>query len=103
MNNFGIRHTPGYRSKLTSFICPGEKDQMLLKAIVLGLLTSILITCEKDTGLNPEYEPVETKHYGSVSALVQELSFRSNGFTIVGDLHPAVIMVHGSVIKVPDA
>ena len=64
------------------------------------------MTCEreKDQDPNPVYKPAVTIQFGDVSALVQEVSFRSNGFTIVGDfrtpvegdLHPAIIMVHGS-------
>jgi len=78
----------------------------MVKNIFLLLLTSILTTCEKDTdpGLNTVYGPAYTWQFGDVSANVQELSFNSNGFSIVGDLrtpiegelHPVIIMVHGS-------
>jgi len=79
---------------------------MKLKIILTVILTCLLITCEKesDPGLDPVYGPVVTKQFGDVTANVQELSFNSNGFKIVGDFRtpvegesfPAVIMVHGS-------
>ena len=66
----------------------------------------MLFSCEKnkDQGLNPVYGPAVTMQIGSESALVQELSFNSGNFSIVGDLRapvqgdlfPAIIMVHGS-------
>jgi hypothetical protein len=60
---------------------------MKLKAMFLVLLTIVLVSCEKnkDTGLEPVYGPAVTKQFGTVSALVQQLSFHSNGFSIVGD------------------
>jgi len=74
--------------------------------IIIFLLLALFFMCEKDknTGLNPEYGPVMTGHFGDVSALVQEVSFHSNDFYIVGDfrtpvvgeVHPVIIMVHGS-------
>ena len=59
-----------------------------LKAIILVLITVVFLTCEKDTdtGLNPVYGPTVTKQFGEVTATVQELSFKSNGFSIVGDI-----------------
>jgi pimeloyl-ACP methyl ester carboxylesterase len=85
---------------------PTKKIQLMLRTTFLVLLVCILISCEKnkDPGLNPEYGTAVTMKFGNVSALVQELSFNSGSFTIVGDfrtpvqgeLFPAIIMVHGS-------
>ena len=79
--------------------------QLKLKAIIF-LLPALFMMCEKDkdTGLNPEYGPVLTGHFGDASALIQEVSFHSDNFYVVGDLrtpvageiHPAIIMAHGS-------
>ena len=77
-----------------------------LNAIFIILLSVVFSNCNKDTELvpGPVYGPVVNKLFGEVPALVQEVSFRSNGFSIVGDfrtpidggVHPAIIMVHGS-------
>lgn len=84
------------------------QDGMIPKRLTsafLILFVSILISCEKDDpGLNPVYGDAVTRQFGDVPALVQELSFNSGGFHIVGDfrtptegeLFPAIIMVHGS-------
>jgi len=74
--------------------------------IFLIVLTIVFVSCEKDSDppLDPVYGPVITKQFGEVTATVQELSFNSNGFKIVGDFRtpasgdtfPAIIMVHGS-------
>ncbi len=70
------------------------------------LLICILLSCEKnkDPELNPVYGSTVTKRFGEESALVYELSFNSDGFSIVGDfrtpvegeLFPVIVMVHGS-------
>jgi pimeloyl-ACP methyl ester carboxylesterase len=88
------------------FNFPSGKVQIKPKTAFLVLLVSILISCEKnkDPGLNPVYGPAVTKQFGDVSALVQELSFNSGDFYVVGDfrtpvegeLFPVIIMVHGS-------
>ena len=76
------------------------------KILFLLLLGTLLISCEnnKDQPLNPVYGPAVTMQYGEESAMVQELSFNSGNFYIVGDLRspvegdlfPVIIMVHGS-------
>jgi pimeloyl-ACP methyl ester carboxylesterase len=99
MLNFGLR-TLNRINQTTIMI------QLKLKTAFLVLLASILTSCEKnkDQGLNPVYGPVVTMQFGEVSAQVQELSFNSGNFYIVGDLRtpigedlfPVIIMVHGS-------
>ena len=79
---------------------------MKLKFDFLLLLASLLVSCEKnkEQGLNPVYGPAVTMQFGDASAQVEELSFNSGNFFIVGDLRiptegdlfPAIIMVHGS-------
>lgn len=79
---------------------------MRSKTILLIILACVYISCEKksDPPLNPVYGPVVTRQFGEVTANVQELSFNSNGFKIVGDFRtpvvgetfPAIILVHGS-------
>jgi pimeloyl-ACP methyl ester carboxylesterase len=66
---------------------------------ILSFLVLLFMGCEKI-----EYGPEETRQFGSEMAIVQEISFPSNGFTIVGDLrtptegdhHPVILMIHGS-------
>jgi pimeloyl-ACP methyl ester carboxylesterase len=97
---------PMYCFKFIGFLCWSGRCQINLKAVFLVLLTIVFLSCEKnkDTGSDPVYGPAVTKQFGAVSANVQELSFRSNGFSIVGDfrtpvsgeVHPVIIMVHGS-------
>jgi pimeloyl-ACP methyl ester carboxylesterase len=75
-------------------------------ATTVSLFISIvfLLACDKETDLNPVYQPAVKKQFGDITAYVQEVSFQKNGFKIVGDLrtpltgdkHPAIIMVHGS-------
>jgi len=63
------------------------------------VLIPLSMACEKI-----EYGPEEIRQFGSETALVQELTFPSDEFTIVGDLrtpvegdsHPVVLMIHGS-------
>jgi pimeloyl-ACP methyl ester carboxylesterase len=72
-----------------------EKTQMLV--VFLALLLSACGTAVKR-------EAVGTLSFGSQEASVEEISFRSGKFRLVGDLrlpegegpHPAIIMVHGS-------
>jgi len=69
-------------------------------AIILIFLVFILTSCSSA----PSFGPQETKIYGGESALVQEVRFKSNGFSIAGDLRlptkaemqPVIILVHGS-------
>jgi len=101
-----MENEPGNCSKSLSLILLRRKGKMKLKAIFLVFVMIVLTSCEKneEIGLNPVYGPAVTKQFGSVSALVQELSFNSNGFSIVGDfrtpvggeVHPVIIMIHGS-------
>jgi len=64
----------------------------------------LLLSCDKETEIEPVYGPAVEKQFGDVTAYVQEFSFHTSGFSIVGDLrtpitgdkHPAIIMVHGS-------
>jgi pimeloyl-ACP methyl ester carboxylesterase len=68
--------------------------------VLMGLII-VLSSCEKD---KVEYGPEEIMQFGTESARVQELSFPSGDFTIVGDLrmpleggpHPVILMIHGS-------
>ncbi len=84
-----------------------RRNQFKIMIIFIILLsTTLFLTCEKDTDIdqNPVYKPSVEMQFGTISALVQEVSFQTNGFSIVGDLrtpvegeeHPAIIMVHGS-------
>jgi pimeloyl-ACP methyl ester carboxylesterase len=51
-----------------------------------------------------EYGPETSRQFGSETAVVQEITFRSDKFTLVGDLrkpegsgpHPVILMIHGS-------
>jgi pimeloyl-ACP methyl ester carboxylesterase len=77
-----------------------------LKTVFLLILVNILLSCEKnkDQPLNPVYGTAVTMQFGDASAQVQELSFNSGQFYVVGDLRspaegdlfPVIIMVHGS-------
>ncbi|UCH13943.1 MAG: alpha/beta fold hydrolase [Bacteroidales bacterium] len=72
----------------------------------LFIFSTLFLMCEKDKEieLNPVYGPAQERQFGEESALVQELSFNSDGFYIVGDFitpvdegtHPVIIMIHGS-------
>lgn len=70
------------------------------RLLTLLLLALSLVAC---TGAASD-GPQTTATFGDELALRQEVSFKSNGFKLVGDLrlpavgdtHPAVIMVHGS-------
>jgi pimeloyl-ACP methyl ester carboxylesterase len=63
--------------------------------------STIFVSCEKD---DYGYGPEQIVQYGTETAKVQELSFPSGEFTIVGDLrthevgeiHPVVLLIHGS-------
>jgi dipeptidyl aminopeptidase/acylaminoacyl peptidase len=88
-----------------SSIWTKEKNLIKIKIIFLLLISTILLlACNKETDIDPVYKPALEKQFGDVTAYVQEVSFRTNGFFIVGDLrtpvtgdkHPAIIMVHGS-------
>ena len=68
---------------------------------LLICLTSMLFSCEKN---EIDFGPEEIRQFGTESARVQELSFPSGDFTVVGDLrmpleggpHPVILMIHGS-------
>jgi dipeptidyl aminopeptidase/acylaminoacyl peptidase len=72
---------------------------MVKRLIAIVFLTLILTSCGSGTSYGPE----TSKTFGNESAVVQEVSFKSNGFNTVGDLrspaegdtHPAIIMIHG--------
>lgn len=103
-----MKINPGVLNDFLSIIWLKGQGQMRQKltAILLVLITSIIVTCEKneDTLQDPVYGPAITKQFGTVSASVQEITFQSKGFSIVGDfrtpvngdLHPLIIMIHGS-------
>jgi pimeloyl-ACP methyl ester carboxylesterase len=67
--------------------------------VLMLVATSMFLGCEKI-----EYGPEVTRQFGTESATVQEVSFRSDDFRIVGDLrmpmegapHPVILMIHGS-------
>ncbi len=71
---------------------------LLVSAFLFVILT--LVSCNQA----PSFGPEETKMFGSQSARVQEVSFKSGDFNLKGDLripidgeiHPAVVLVHGS-------
>jgi hypothetical protein len=94
-----------YDRHIFSYLMHPGVYQMMFKAI-LFLFLVLFTMCEKDkdTGLNPEYGPVLTGQFGDEPAIIQEVSFHSKNFYIVGDLrtpvvgemHPVIIMVHGS-------
>ena len=80
-------------------------NQIKLKITFLLFISTIfLLACDKETDTDPVYQPAVEKQFGDVTAYVQEISFQTKGFTIVGDLrtpvtgdkHPAILMVHGS-------
>jgi hypothetical protein len=68
-------------------------------ALLSALMALLLAACGKAV----EREPMGTRSFGSQEASVEEISFRSGRFRVVGDLrmpagegpHPAIIMVHG--------
>ena len=76
-------------------------NQKMKKMQILLLLMALLLAA---CGKAVEREAVGTRSYGSQEANVEEISFRSGKFRVVGDLrmpmgegpHPAIIMVHGS-------
>ena len=82
------------------------KRAYLLKIMTSFLLLStfLLLKCDKETLTDPVYKPTVKKQFGDIIANVQEVTFQTKGFTIVGDLrspvtgdkHSAIIMVHGS-------
>jgi pimeloyl-ACP methyl ester carboxylesterase len=69
------------------------------KQVLVVLMALLAAAC----GRAVEREAVGTRSYGSQEARVEEISFRSGRFRLVGDLrmpvgegpHPAIIMVHG--------
>jgi len=101
-----MKNKPGDCGTSLSLIWFIRQGKSKLKLIFMGLTIIVFLSCEKnkETGLDPVYGPAVTKQFGSVSATVQELSFNSNGFFIVGDfrtpvggeVHPVIIMIHGS-------
>ena len=69
--------------------------------LVFFLLPFLLIGCDKEEF---EFGPEVTKQFGTETAIVQEVRFSSQEFTVVGDLrfpvegdqHPVIMMIHGS-------
>jgi len=78
-----------------------SQKRSLALAILFAMifLLSTMLACEKI-----DYGQKETRQFGDESAIVQEVRFSSNNFSIVGDirypeegsLHPVIILVHGS-------
>lgn len=74
-------------------------SEAILPCLMILLLIQILSSCEKT-----EFGPEQDRNFGSEMARVQEISFPSDDFTIVGDLrmpvegspHPVILMIHGS-------
>ena len=72
----------------------------MVRAIYISFLVLLLCAC----GSNVVIEPQEGRTIAGQDVRVEEISFRSGKFKVVGDLlipvegepHPAVIMVHGS-------
>ncbi len=72
---------------------------MKKRILTLLLLTLLLGACTA----SPEFGPEMAETFVDEGAIIQEVTFHSNGFKIVGDLrrpaegemHPAVIMLHG--------
>jgi dipeptidyl aminopeptidase/acylaminoacyl peptidase len=71
-----------------------------MKRIWILLIALMLAGC----GMGAAMEPPELRSYGTQEAYIEEITFRSGNFKVVGDLripteggpHPAIIMVHGS-------
>ena len=96
------QHTMGYPAHT-----PNTGLNPTIRILVcLLLIIALTVSCGKDdeVSLDPDYGSAQLVEFGDESALVQELSFNSNGFTIVGDLrtpvegelHPLIMMIHGS-------
>jgi pimeloyl-ACP methyl ester carboxylesterase len=88
-----------------SSIWTEKRNPIWIKTSFLILISTVLlISCSSETETDPVYQPAVEKQFGDVTAYVQEVTFQTDGFTIVGDLrtpvtgdkHPAIIMVHGS-------
>lgn len=83
-----------------------ELQHVFGRPILLFLLIILLVKCNdgSDEGLDPAVGPAVKKQFGNALAFVNEVSFRSGNFSIFGDLrsptagdvHPAIIMIHGS-------
>jgi uncharacterized protein len=84
-----------------------RKSKVKLSISIVLVLSSILfIMCEKDSviDLSASYGTRYEKNFGEELALVQEVNFTLDKFTIVGDIrtpingsnHPLMIMSHGS-------
>lgn len=95
------------KTKITYHILPHPGTRivkislLLLTAGLFLVMASLFLGCEKE---NFGYGPEQIIQFGSEKAIVQELTFPSGGFTVVGDLrspeagekHPVVLMIHGS-------
>jgi pimeloyl-ACP methyl ester carboxylesterase len=72
---------------------------MTKKALDLLLLALLLVACTS----SPEFGPETTQTFIDEEAIIQEITFKSKDFRIVGDLrlpagkgpYPAIIMIHG--------
>ena len=88
-----------YRFHTRSRESTNRHSSKLYMLFAFTLLLAILLSCEKI-----EYGPEVIRQFGSETAIVQEISFKTKDFFIVGDLryplegsrHPLIIMVHGS-------
>ena len=93
--NYSIPYLSASISGLRSHL----KAPLLSPILILLLLIPILFSCEKI-----EFGPEVTRQFGSETARVQEMTFFSQKFTIVGDLRmpeegeafPVILMIHGS-------
>ncbi len=75
----------------------------MAKRKFIFLLLMVVVLLLTGCGVKAEYGPRNTQPFGREDAIVQEVTFQSGKFTIVGDLrlpvegeqHPAIILVHG--------
>jgi pimeloyl-ACP methyl ester carboxylesterase len=81
----------------------GDKrmNRKMIMTLILVVLSALLLAA---CGTAVKREAIGTRSFDSQEANVEEISFRSGKFRVVGDLrmpvgegpHPAIIMVHGS-------
>jgi len=92
-------------------IIPAFNVREVHNTICRGVLTACFMLvlsfgCDdgSETTPDPEYGPTREVFFGEELALVQEISFKAEQFTVFGDLripplgekHPVILMLHGS-------
>jgi len=94
-----MKYISQYRNLPFNEVCNQKNPLSRSKLIILMVLAPLFMACQEI-----EYGPEENRSFGEEEAIVQEISFPSNEFSIVGDIrfpvegsvHPLIIMVHGS-------